>query len=114
MKLFALTNKAKADLHSIAVFTQEHWGDKQRNFYIKQLDDAFHMLGRSPELGKSCDEIMPGYRKFPQGSRIVFYKEGSTSKIEVIRILHKSMDVETKIQGAQQIMPAALFSNPVC
>jgi toxin ParE1/3/4 len=100
MKLIALTNKAKADLHSIAIFTQERWGVKQRNLYIKQLDDAFHMLARSPELGKSCDDIMPGYRKFPQGSHIVFYKDGSTNKIEVIRILHKSMDVETQIHGA--------------
>jgi len=100
MKLFALTNKAKADLHTIAIFTQERWGVKQRNLYIKQLDDAFQMLAKSPELGKSCNEIMPGYKKFPQGSHIVFYRDGSTSKIEVIRILHKSMDVDTQIHGA--------------
>ena len=100
MKLFALTKTAKADLRSIAIFTQERWGIKQRNLYIKQLDDAFHILARSFELGKSCDDIMPGYRKFPQGSHIVFYKGASTSKIEVIRILHKSMDVETQIHGA--------------
>ena len=100
MKLFALTHKAKADLHSIAIFTTDSWGVKQRNLYIKQLDDAFHMLAKLPELGKSCDDIMPGYRKFPQGSHIVFYKDGSSSKIEVIRILHKSMDVDTQIHGA--------------
>ena len=100
MKLFALTHKAKADLHSIAIFTTERWGVKQRNLYIKQLDEAFHMLVKSPKLGKSCDDIMPGYRKFPQGSHIVFYKDGSSSKIEVIRILHKSMDVDTQIHGA--------------
>ena len=100
MKLFALTYKAKADLHAIAIFTQERWGIKQRNLYIKQLDDAFHMIARSPELGKSCNDIMPGYRKFPQGSHIVFYKDGSSSKIDVIRILHKSMDVDTQIHGA--------------
>jgi len=58
------------------------------------------MLAKSPELGKSCDDIMPDYRKFPQGSHIVFYKDGSSSKIEVIRILHKSMDVDTQIHGA--------------
>ena len=40
------------------------------------------------------------YRKFPQGSHIVFYKDGSTSKIEIIRVLHKSMDVDTQILGA--------------
>ncbi len=100
MKLFALTHKAKADLYDIAIFTQQRWGVEQRNLYVKQLDEAFRMLGKSPELGKSCSDVMPGYRKFPQGSHIVFYKAGSTSAIEVIRILHKSMDVETQILGA--------------
>jgi toxin ParE1/3/4 len=99
MNLFALTHKAKADLQAIALFTQEHWGVEQRNWYIKQLDDAFHRLARSPGLGKSCNDIMPGYRKFPQGSHVVFYKDGSNGAIEIIRILHKSMDVETQIHG---------------
>ncbi len=100
MKLFALTHKAKSDLYAIAVFKAQRWGVKQRNLYIKQLDEAFHMLAESPELGKHCDDILPGYRKFPQGSHIVFYKTGSSYQIEVIRILHKSMDIETQIQGA--------------
>jgi toxin ParE1/3/4 len=99
VKLFALTHKAKADLHAIATFTQQRWGIEQRNLYIKQLDDAFHMLARSPELGKSCHEVMPSYRKFPQSSHIIFFKNGSGSKIEVVRVLHKSMDVEMQIQN---------------
>ena len=100
MKLFALTHKAKADLQAIAIFTQQRWGVEQRNLYIRQLDDAFHMLAKSPALGMSCHDIMPGYRKFPQGSHVVFYKDGNSSAIEVIRILHKSMDVEMQIHGA--------------
>jgi toxin ParE1/3/4 len=43
---------------------------------------------------------MPGYRKFPEGSHIIFYKPGTTSVIEVIRILHKSMDAPTQLSGA--------------
>jgi toxin ParE1/3/4 len=100
MKPFALTRKAKADLHSIATFTQQRWGLKQRNLYLKQLDETFHLLADSPELGKRCDHILPGYRKFPQGSHVVFYKDGGTSKIEIIRVLHQSMDIETQIHGA--------------
>ncbi len=100
MKPFVLTHKAKADLRAIAIFTEERWGVEQRNVYIKQFDDAFHMLAASPSLGKSCDDIMPGYRKFPQGSHIVFYKDGSSSVINIVRILHKSMDVEIQIHGA--------------
>lgn len=100
MRPFGLTHKAKADLRAIAIFTEERWGIEQRNTYIRQFDETFHSLAASPLLGKGCDDIMPGYRKFPQGSHIVFYKDGSNSVIEVVRILHKSMDVQTQFHGA--------------
>lgn len=96
MKAFALTRKAKADLQAIATFTEEQWGKEQRNLYIKQFDDAFHMLANAPLVGKACDYIKSGYRKFPQGSHIIFYKDSDKHKIEIVRILHKNMDVEAK------------------
>ena len=96
MKPFALTNEAKADLKAIARFTEKRWGKEQRNLYIKQFDDAFHFLAATPSAGKSCDYIKTGYRLFPQGSHILFYKAGAISKVEIVRILHKSMDVGSK------------------
>ena len=96
MRTFVLTGKAKADLKAIAVFTEESWGKEQRDFYIKQFDEAFHMLANTPTAGRACDYIRSGYRKFPQGSHIIFYKQRSKNQIEVVRILHKSMDVESK------------------
>jgi len=95
MKLFDLTNKAKNDLVKIAVYTEEHWGKAQRNYYIKQFDNLFYLIANNPSAGKACDYIKEGYRKFPQGSHIIFYKKGTTCKIEIIRILHKSMDITT-------------------
>lgn len=100
MKLFDLTRKARTDLRDIAIFTAERWSVEQRNVYIKQLDDTFYRLAASPLMGKSCDEIMPGYRKFPQGSHVIFYKNGRSSVIEIVRILHKNMDVEMRFRDA--------------
>lgn len=100
MKPFALTRKARADLRAIAIYTEKQWGFEQRNTYIKQFDDTFRMLAAAPSIGRSCDEVLPGYRKFPHGSHIVFYKQGRECVIEVIRILHKSMDIETRTRGA--------------
>lgn len=97
MKPFDLTHKAKTDLRKIAVFTEANWGVEQRNAYIKQFDEAFHRLAACPLMGKQCDEIMPGYRKFPQGSHMIYYKRGSSCVIEIVRILHKSMDVEVQL-----------------
>ncbi len=96
MKSFKLTNKAKADLSNIAIYTETQWGRKQRNLYLKQFDTAFHLLADTPTTGKNCDFIKVGYRKFPQGSHIIFYKNSSRHNIVIIRILHKSMDILSK------------------
>jgi len=97
MKVFSLTNKAKADLRDIALFTQKNWGKEQRNLYIKQFDDAFHMLADTPLVGKACDDIKSGYKRFPQGSHIIFYRLGENTSIEIVRILHKQMDVDSQL-----------------
>ncbi|MDW3171382.1 type II toxin-antitoxin system RelE/ParE family toxin, partial [Vibrio sp. Y184] len=68
MKPFQLTNKAKSDLRDIALFTSRRWGREQRNIYLNHFDDSFWLLAESPDIGKTCDEIRDGYRKFPQGS----------------------------------------------
>ena len=96
MRAFELTREAQQDLRKIAIFTERRWGRDQRYLYIKQFDDGFHFLAGTPTVGKKCDYIKPGYWEYPQGSHIVYYSEGSKSKIIVIRILHKNMDVESR------------------
>ncbi len=95
MSSFTLTQSAKADLRSIARFTEKRWGLRQRNIYIKQFDDAFHILTETPAIGQNCDYIKEKYLKFPQGSHIIFYTVTIQLNIEIIRILHKNMDVNS-------------------
>lgn len=92
-KQFRLSNKAKSDLKAIAKYTEVQWNREQRNRYIKQLDDAFHLLADRPLVGQKCDYIREGYRKFPQGSHLIFFKQDSENTIVIIRVLHKSMDI---------------------
>ncbi|PFG10783.1 MULTISPECIES: type II toxin-antitoxin system RelE/ParE family toxin [unclassified Marinobacter] len=94
MRPFLLTAAARKDIIEIGQFSTERWGKKQRNKYLKQLDGAFKLLARQPEIGGDAGDVKPGYRKFSQGSHIIFFREGVESKIVVIRILHNSMDVE--------------------
>ncbi len=101
MKPFALTRKALSDLRAVAVYTDRRWGRDRRNLYIRQLDEAFRLLATNPRVGKSCDDILPGYRKFPQASHVIFYRDGVDCVIEIVRILHKSMDVSEAMGGSQ-------------
>ena len=93
MPPFLVTAAARKDIIDIGRFSAEKWGKRQRNKYLKELDDAFRLLARQPEIGRDAKDIKPGYKKYTQGSHIIFYREGSESKIVVIRILHNSMDV---------------------
>ena len=97
MTAFELTQAAKRDLRNIALFTEKRWNRNQRFLYMKQFHDVFGFLAENPFAGKSCDSIKPGYRKFPQGSHIVFYRDGTNSRITIIRVLHKNMDVEAQL-----------------
>ena len=94
MRPFLLTAAARKDIIDIGRFTTDKWGKRQRNKYLKQLDDAFKLLARQPEIGRYAEDIKPGYKSFNQGSHTIFYREGSDSKIVVIRVLHNSMDVD--------------------
>ena len=96
MKSFELTREAKQDLRKIARFTEKRWGRSQRYLYMRQFDDVFHLLADNPSAGKKCDYIKPGYKQFPQGSHIIFYRAGTKNKISIIRVLHKSMDMEAQ------------------
>lgn len=97
MPNFKLSRKAKADLRSIALYTEHEWGRDQRNHYILQFDQCFHLLGENPNLGQTCDEISPSYQHYPKGSHIIFYRLVTEGVVEIIRILHKRMLPEGRL-----------------
>lgn len=92
----ALTKSAQQDLKSIARHTHERWGVKQRNAYLREIDQAFRSLTKTPLIGRACDDIRAGYRKLPPGSHVIYYKLES-DHVLVVRVLHAMMDVETNI-----------------
>jgi plasmid stabilization system protein ParE len=53
-----------------------------------ELARYFHRLADSPGLGRACDRIYPGIRRFEQGKHVIFYKPGRHG-IVISRILHQ-------------------------
>lgn len=97
MPAFILTNMAKADLKEIARFTQNRWGRQQRDLYLQMLDISFRQLAANPLKGKDCSDIRAGYRKFIAGSHVIFYRQVFADSIEIVRVLHGHMDIETRL-----------------
>jgi toxin ParE1/3/4 len=93
---YALRELAVADLEAIWVYTVEQWGVEQAERYLKGLFACFEDLAENPQLGRQRDEVKASYRSFPQGRHVVFYVVVSAG-IEVIGIVHQSVDVETHL-----------------
>lgn len=79
---------------SIGRYTRKQWGKMQQRRYLIQLDAAFHDLSDNPEIGHVCDDIREGYYKFGVGKHLIFYRLKGNDQIEIVGILHGSMDIE--------------------
>lgn len=97
MKNFRLSKLADTDLRNIAQYTQVHWGKPQRNEYIQDFFHTFSQLAETPDIAISIDPIRAGYKKYPQGSHVIFFRATESGGIEIIRILHKRMDVDAHL-----------------
>jgi toxin ParE1/3/4 len=93
MNSFFVSRAARADLKNIAAYTQKNWGAVQRKAYIKELDIQFHFLTENSLTGISCNYIVDGLRKYHHKHHTIFY-ENVDQSISIVRVLHKSMDVE--------------------
>ena len=98
MSTFSVSRAARADLKNIAAYTQKVWGAEQRRIYLKGLDLAFHFLADNPLAGSPCNYIADGLRKYRFESHTVFY-EKQDNDILIVRILHKSMDVDLNFRN---------------
>ncbi len=90
---FRVSRAARQDLLRIGRFTERRWGKARRNHYLGQLDEAFALIAENDSIGKICDDISSGYRKFPEGSHVVYYRV--TDIVEIIRILHERMEPDS-------------------
>ncbi|MBL8909708.1 MAG: type II toxin-antitoxin system RelE/ParE family toxin [Archangium sp.] len=89
MKL-KVTVLAREDLRHIAAFTEDRWGERQAERYIRLLDAHLRALSDRPTPGKRCDDVKPGLRRISVGRHVIFFRVGKTV-ITVLRVLHDQM-----------------------
>jgi toxin ParE1/3/4 len=93
MSRYVLSPRARADLDDIWVHTVRRWGTKQAEDYIRLVQNAIETVAEEPRRGRACDEVRKGYRQYPAGSHVLFYRRVDAG-IDIIRILHNRMDFE--------------------
>ncbi|MSP00179.1 MAG: type II toxin-antitoxin system RelE/ParE family toxin [Acetobacteraceae bacterium] len=88
---YTISPRARRDIEEIWAHTGKHWGTDQAEFYTRQIGRDIARVAEQPAIGRACPEVRAGYRKYPSGSHVLFYRliEGG---IDVVRILHERMD----------------------
>lgn len=91
---YLLSPAARRDLDGIWDYTAERWGAEQAALYLRELQHAIGRAAANPLIGRSCEEIRPGYRKLAAGSHTLFYRIAAENIVDVVRILHQRMDID--------------------
>jgi toxin ParE1/3/4 len=89
-----ISSKALSDLEEIWIYTRKKWSEEQADRYYSLLIDDIEFLQSHYYTGKSAEYIRPGYRVSYVKSHIIFYKIVDDQKLEVIRILHQSVNID--------------------
>jgi toxin ParE1/3/4 len=82
--------RAEVDLLDISQYTMSTWGRDQTIRYLNGLEACCQQLAENPALGRPCDNVRPGLRRFEHGRHVIFYRL-ETGGIWVSRLLHERM-----------------------
>jgi toxin ParE1/3/4 len=90
--------RAKHDIVEVLRFTKERWGINQAREYSALIREALLAVAADPARGKARDDILAGIfahhisQRGRPARHILFYRIRSTGTVEIIRLLHDTMD----------------------
>jgi toxin ParE1/3/4 len=82
---------AEGDLEGILAYSIDEWGIEQTARYRDQLLGCCQLIAQQTMLGRSCDDIRPGYLRIQEGRHVLFFKRDAAGVL-VVRILHDCMN----------------------
>ncbi|MBU4538150.1 MAG: type II toxin-antitoxin system RelE/ParE family toxin [Weeksellaceae bacterium] len=95
---YKISNEAANDLEKIWLYTVDIWSTEQADHYLNLIMDEIEYIAEHPKSGKDYHEIRKGYFRTRVKSHFIFYKINlKKAEVEIIRILHQQMDVESRL-----------------
>ena len=95
---YFLSNKAVEDLSNIWNYTYDTWSENQADKYYNHLIDFCKEISENPKIGKNYDKIDKNIWGHQAKHHIIFYRMTEKNEIEIIRFLHKNMDLKNRIR----------------
>lgn len=89
--------KAESDLEEIWTYTYNTWGSAQAEHYIDEFALSFAFLAENPLICYERNEYVPAVRIYHHAHHLILYTT-TDSTLQIIRILHKNMDVDVVLE----------------
>jgi toxin ParE1/3/4 len=95
---YKISKEAINDLEKIWLYTIETWSIEQADRYFNLLIDEIEYLSVNSKSGKDYSHVRKGYFRSRVKSHFIFYKVNlKDNELEIIRILHQQMDIESQL-----------------
>ena len=98
MAKYRFSNKAVEDLSTIWNYTFDIWSEIQADLYYEMLINSCQEIAKNPSLGKNYEEITKNLFGYRASKHVIFYRIISNEEIEIVRILHGSMDLKNRVR----------------
>jgi len=96
---YRLSVKARIDLQEIWNYTVETWSIEQADHYVNLLLDVIENIASNPHNRFVRKYSGTKFLCFQAESHLIFYRRLRRSpEIEIIRVLHKRMDIGNRLQ----------------
>ena len=95
---YKISKQAEIDLENIWLYTFEEWSIEQADYYFDLIMDEIEYISKNPKSGKDYSNVRKGYFRSRMKSHFIFYRINlKEEKVEIIRILHQQMDIDSHI-----------------
>lgn len=96
---YIISKEAEKDLENIWLYTFQTWFIHKADEYLNLIIAKFQFIANHPNSGKEYSQIREGYFRSKIKAHYIFYKvEGRNKVVQIIRILPKRMDIETRLR----------------
>jgi len=93
---YSISERARQKLVEIYANTELHFGSMQADAYNAGFEKLFELIASFPGIGRSADEIRPGYRRYRHQAHYIFYTLGK-DHVLIETILHAAQDLRPEL-----------------
>ncbi|BBK30538.1 toxin ParE1/3/4 [Stella humosa] len=98
MRRLRLLPAARRDADEIWDYSADRWGSNQADEYLRALIAAGQAIADGRRQGGRIAGVRPGYWKLAVGAHLLCYRFAGDDALEIVRILHQRMNVESRLR----------------